>query len=178
MVERELAAFQLATLDELTGIANRRGFIGLAEYSLHLCGRQGIPAPLMFLDLDHFMPINDTFGHAEGDRALMIFAALMREAFRESDLVARLGGDEFAVFLPDTSRSGAEEVLGRLRNNVLHHNRKANCGYDIEFSCSIVEVHPRGPLPVAELLADGDRLMYQLKKSKSAEVTGRVGLAV
>lgn len=70
MAERELMAIRLATLDDLTGISNRREFVALAQNSLHLCVRQGIPASMVFFDLNGFKPINDEFGHAEGDRAL------------------------------------------------------------------------------------------------------------
>ena len=76
MAESELAAVQLATLDELTEITNRRGFLMLAQHSLNLCFRHGISASLVFVDLNEFKPINDKFGHAEGDRALVAFATL------------------------------------------------------------------------------------------------------
>ncbi|MDH3945754.1 MAG: diguanylate cyclase, partial [Chromatiales bacterium] len=72
--ERELAAAHLATLDELTNILNRRGFVMVGQHSLNLCARQRIPASLAYLDLDKFKRINDTFGHAEGDSALTVFA--------------------------------------------------------------------------------------------------------
>ena len=74
MVERELEAIQLATMDDLTRISNRRGFIALAQHTLNLCRRQQVPASLVFVDLNGFKPINDNFGHAEGDRALAAFA--------------------------------------------------------------------------------------------------------
>lgn len=73
MAELELESIQLATLDELTNISNRRGFTMIAKHSLHLCERQKIPASLVFMDLDNFKSINDSFGHAEGDRALTFF---------------------------------------------------------------------------------------------------------
>ena len=69
-----LAAFQLATQDELTGISNRRGLMMLAEHGLHYCARHKIPVSLVFLDLDKFKQINDTFWDEEGDRALVDFA--------------------------------------------------------------------------------------------------------
>lgn len=103
MVERELAAVQMATLDELTAISNRRGFIMLAQHSLHLCIRQKLSASLVFVDLDKFKVINDTFGHAEGDRALIAFAEQMKTTCRDSDIFARLGGDEFAMLLINSS---------------------------------------------------------------------------
>lgn len=110
MAERELAAVQLATLDELTGLSNRRGFLLLAKHSLKLSIRQNFPLVLIFMDLDHFKSINDKFGHAEGDTALMSFADLMNTSFRGSDLCARMGGDEFVALLSNTSIKEAKKL--------------------------------------------------------------------
>lgn len=166
MVERELAAFQLATLDELTDISNRRGFMLLAQYGLNFCVRQAIPASLVFLDLDRFKPINDSFGHAEGDYALQVFAAEIKRNFRDSDLFARLGGDEFVVLLTNSGRPLAEEVVARFAGSIERHNREARRGYDIAFSYGIVEFHPAAHATVEDLLAAGDTLMYQVKNAK------------
>ncbi|MDH5511759.1 MAG: sensor domain-containing diguanylate cyclase [Gammaproteobacteria bacterium] len=166
MVERELAAVQLATLDELTAISNRRGFLMLAQHSLHLCVRQKMSAYLVFMDLDKFKPINDTFGHAEGDRALTVFAEHMKVACRESDIFARLGGDEFAVLLINTSMEHTEDVISRLRQSLAKYNLEAKRGYDISFSHGIVGFNPEKHHTIDALLAEGDSLMYELKRSK------------
>ncbi|MFO7863316.1 MAG: diguanylate cyclase [Salinivirgaceae bacterium] len=78
MAEQEIAALQLATLDELTAISNRRGFTSLAAHALAMCKRHAQPAALIMFDLNQFKPVNDKFGHAEGDRALVAFANLLR----------------------------------------------------------------------------------------------------
>lgn len=166
MVERELVAVQQATLDELTNISNRRGFMMLAQHSLHLCVRQKIAASLVFMDLDKFKPINDTFGHAEGDRALTVFAEQMKTACRDSDAFARLGGDEFAMLLINTSKEQAEYVVSKLHQSVEKYNQEAKRGYDILFSHGIVEFNPEKHPTIEAMLADGDSLMYALKKSK------------
>lgn len=166
MVEHELSAVQLATLDELTKISNRRGFMMLAQHSLHLCARQNLSASLIFMDLDRFKPINDAFGHAEGDRALIAFAEQLRVACRESDIFARLGGDEFAMFLIDTSKDYAESLVSRLRQSVAKYNQEAKRGYDISFSHGLVKFNPEKHPTLDVLLADGDSLMYRLKRSK------------
>lgn len=166
MVERELAAVQLATLDELTHISNRRGFMMLAQHSLHLCARQKLPASVVFMDLDKFKPINDTFGHAEGDRALTVFAEQMKTVCRDSDIFARLGGDEFAMFLINASKEHAEHVVSRLRQTVEKYNQEAKRGYVISFSHGIVEFNPETHHTLDAMLADGDSLMYGLKRSK------------
>lgn len=166
MVERELVAFQLATLDELTGISNRRGFMLLAEYGLHVCVRQGIAASLVFLDLDKFKPVNDAFGHAEGDHALTVFADHMKRTFRDSDLFARLGGDEFVVLLTNSDRAQAQEVVSQFACAIEEYNRQARRGYDLAFSHGIVEFDPAEHAGVEELLAAGDALMYEIKNAR------------
>jgi diguanylate cyclase (GGDEF)-like protein len=167
MVEAELAAFQLATLDELTRILNRRGFMLLAQHSLNTCARQGDPAALAFIDLDKFKPINDAFGHAEGDFALTVCADLLKRSFRNSDLFARLGGDEFVVLLTHTSRESAEGVMAKFAQAVEAHNREVDRGYDIAFSCGIVSFDPARHTSIEALLAEGDALMYEVKLAKN-----------
>ncbi|GGA64109.1 GGDEF domain-containing protein [Neiella marina] len=165
MVERELSAFQLATTDELTGISNRRGFATLAQHSMKMFAREHIPATLVFFDLDHFKEINDTFGHAEGDRALQCFAEAMRENFRESDLFARIGGDEFVVLFTNTRRQVAMAVLKKFADAIKAYNAESERGYDIEFSCGAVQYDPLKHPSVDALLAAGDELMYHNKHS-------------
>lgn len=166
MVEREIAAVQIATLDELTAISNRRGFIMLAQHGLRLCVRQQLSASLVFMDLDKFKLINDTFGHAEGDWALTVFAKQMNTVCRDSDVYARLGGDEFTMFLLNTSKGQAEDIVARIRQSLVKQNLEANRGYDISFSHGIVEFDPGKHPTIEAMLADGDSLMYGLKRSK------------
>ena len=167
MVEKELAAVHLATIDELTGIANRRGFKQLGDYSLNLCARENLKATLVYFDLDGFKQINDTFGHAEGDRALQTFAAQLRSAFRESDLVARLGGDEFVVLLLRREAGETETVVQRLSRALDRHNRTNTMGYAIRFSHGAVSFDAGKHESVADLLEDGDNLMYAIKRGKA-----------
>ncbi len=166
MVEREISAVQLATLDELTKISNRRGFAMLAQHSLHLCARQKLSASLVFIDLDKFKPINDKFGHAEGDRALTVFAEQLKSTCRGADIIGRMGGDEFVMLLINTSSEPAERVVSKLRQSVERYDQEAKRGYDISFSHGIVEFNPDKHRTIDALLADADSLMYGLKKSK------------
>ena len=166
MVERELAAVQLSTLDELTKISNRRGFMVLAQLSLNVCVRHKIPAALIILDLDKFKPINDKFGHAEGDAALCAFARQMKSTFRDSDLFGRLGGDEFVALLSGTSKQQAEYVIEKFSHSLKKFNQEANRGYDISFSYGLVEFNPEKHCEIETLLAVGDALMYEAKNAK------------
>lgn len=167
MVELEIAAIQLATLDELTSIANRRGFKMLAQHHLHLCARENIAASLVFMDLDKFKFINDSFGHLEGDLALVAFADQMISEYRDSDILARLGGDEFAALLTNTTKNDAKNILDeRFCPALDKYNQKVDRGYAISFSYGIVEFDPAKHLTIETLMADADLLMYEQKRSK------------
>lgn len=167
MAEQELAALQLAVLDELTEISNRRGFITLVGHAIRMCVRQKMSASLVFFDLDKFKLINDTHGHVEGDRALVAFANILHKTLRESDLVARIGGDEFAALLLDTPKASAVDVIARLQGRVEEYNQQASHDYKIDFSFGIVDFDPLLHADVEALLADGDTLMYECKQRKS-----------
>jgi diguanylate cyclase (GGDEF)-like protein len=166
MVEDELSAFQTSTTDDLTRISNRRGFHQLARYGLNFCIRNGQPAALAFIDLDRFKPINDQFGHAEGDLALVAFAEVMQASFRSTDLFARLGGDEFVVLLTGASKADAEGVLQKFGVQLDDYNARARRGYDLAFSCGVVGFDPSAPQSVDQLLAAGDAQMYAIKAAK------------
>ncbi|MHB1928283.1 MAG: GGDEF domain-containing protein [Acidimicrobiales bacterium] len=101
MVERELAATQLAVDDDKTGLANRRGFHLLAEKALALCERRGADALLVYADVVGLKAVSDLDGHEAGNRLLSRAARVMSAAYRQADVVARLGGDEFAALLAD-----------------------------------------------------------------------------
>jgi len=163
MAEGELSAVQLATIDDLTKISNRRGFISLAQNSINLCARQGTAVSMVFLDLDKFKPINDQFGHAEGDHALIAFADLMRKSFRDSDVFARIGGDEFVVLLTNTEKDRAADIVARFRGQVDAYNAQAKRGYDLCFSDGIVSMLPNQDSLVDDLLREADVLMYEKK---------------
>jgi diguanylate cyclase (GGDEF)-like protein len=165
MVEQEIATLQLATLDELTMISNRRGFRSMAQYSLNVCHRHKSSATLIFFDLDEFKPINDTFGHAEGDRALCAFANLLRQEFRDSDLFARLGGDEFVVLLTGTNEGEIDTVLRRFGQALSDYNETARRGYNLEFSVGHATIPPGEKCSVADLLESADRYMYESKRT-------------
>lgn len=166
MAEQEIAALQLATLDELTLISNRRGFTDLAKHSLKICCRKGLSTSILLFDLNKFKTINDTFGHAEGDRALVVFANIMREVFRESDVFGRIGGDEFAVLMMDVDIENTELVIKRFQEEMSAFNQEAKRGYDIEFSVGYINTKVESNIDIDDLLAQADKKMYAEKDSK------------
>ena len=166
VVEREVAFLQMATVDELTQIYNRRGFMMTAEHTLPFCRRHSVPVSLVFVDLDNFKTVNDTVGHAEGDRVLSVFARKLGEVCRESDVLARLGGDEFAILLTNTGRNQAEEFVARVREVVEDGPRPADCDHGVVFSHGTIEFDPLRHQTIEDMLLEGDRLMYERKQSK------------
>jgi diguanylate cyclase (GGDEF)-like protein len=166
MAERELAFIELATIDELTGLSNRRGFMTSARYVINLCDRQEISCSLIFIDLNNFKYINDQFGHAEGDRALVTFSNLLKINFRNSDVLARLGGDEFVVLLTDTTKSDAETAMRKLQKSIDEYYYKTNHGYSISCSYGIAGPDFNQHITIEKLLKDADLLMYEHKSQK------------
>jgi diguanylate cyclase (GGDEF)-like protein len=168
MAERELAAVHMATMDDLTNISNRRGFMALAQHSINLCLRQNYPVVLVFIDLDKFKLINDTFGHHEGDSALINFTNLLRKELRDSDLFARIGGDEFTLLLSNTSKGKAAAFMIRFSNILKKYNLEMNFKYTLSFSYGIVEFNAEQHGSVEKLISSGDSLMYDVKKLKTS----------
>lgn len=112
---------ELATTDVLTGLWNRRRFMEMLEHECQRVHRTGGDLALAMLDLDHFKSVNDTFGHAAGDRVLVEVAAVMREAARATDGVARYGGEEFLILMPDTTVEEAVVGAERIRQRIADH---------------------------------------------------------
>lgn len=171
MVESELTAIELATMDELTQLSNRRGFIMLADKYLNYFTRYQIPATLVFMDLNLFKAINDTYGHDEGDRALQTFAQAMKQTGRSSDIFARLGGDEFGILLANTELKDADIYIQRLCERLKAIKAVNKQPYNILFAPGVVQFYPAHPEKIEQLLMTSDALMYQLKKSTSPTST-------
>lgn len=169
IVEDEFKVLDAATSDELTGLFNRRGFLTLAEYALLTAQRRHEPVSLAFVDLDRFKHINDTWGHEEGDRALIAIADLMKAAFRESDILARQGGDEFIILFANTSRHDAATAMETLSHNVARFNQQAANPWQLAFSWGCIEYDPASHPSLNALVATADRLMYQAKQKQGRE---------
>jgi diguanylate cyclase (GGDEF)-like protein len=107
-----------ATTDALTGLLNRRGLATRAAEALSIAQRHARPLACLIVDLDHFKEVNDTFGHAAGDRALQATGHRIRDNVRASDVVARYGGEEFLLLLPEADEQGAHAVADKLRRVV------------------------------------------------------------
>ena len=156
---------QLAIIDELTGLMNRRGFMMLADHQRNLADRKGTSLTLLYLDVDRFKLINDQFGHEEGDRALRELAAVLLHTFRRSDVVARLGGDEFVVLMADVNSDGLRTVLDRVRKNLAALSQDARFSWRLAVSVGVVQYDAANPATLEGLLAAADQAMYREKQA-------------
>ncbi len=157
---------ELALIDALTGLHNRRGFLASAEQMLRLARRSGRGLVLIFLDLDHLKTLNDTLGHDEGDRALVGLAEVLRGTFRTSDMVARIGGDEFAVLAIDAPPGAVSQLTDRLLERIETHNAKSRHPATLSISMGTAVLEPEDPGGIEDLLARADRAMYAHKREK------------
>ncbi len=105
----------LATIDELTGILNRRTFLSQSNQCLSVCAKKGLPISLLLFDVDHFKGINDTYGHAVGDRVLRDLSDKIAHYLRKEDLFGRYGGDEFAILLPEVNEKDSAKFAEMIR---------------------------------------------------------------
>ncbi|MGZ7046480.1 MAG: sensor domain-containing diguanylate cyclase, partial [Candidatus Aminicenantales bacterium] len=159
--------------DELTGLNNRRGFFTLAEQQLKIANRSKKEMFLFFADLDGLKIINDTFGHDEGDKALVETASLLRDAFRESDIIARIGGDEFVTLAVDVGDARPATLARRIGDRFAERNAKPGQRFVLSISHGIVCYDPEKPCSAQDLVSEADKLMYEDKVAKKGRGTGR-----
>jgi len=162
-MEEELRA--MALIDDLTGLYNRRGFLTLGQQQLRMANRMKRRMLLLFADYDGLKKVNDSFGHAEGDRALIEVAHVLQETFRESDIVARIAGDEFVVLALETVDDSAEILAARLQTNVAARNARGDLRYQLSLSVGVACYDPEAPCLIDDLVAQADRAMYEQKRS-------------
>ena len=174
-LEEELLS--LSITDQLTGLHNRRGFLFLAEQQLKSSDRNKRGVQLYFADLDDLKWINDTMGHAEGDKALIEAATLFQETFRTSDIVARLGGDEFAALALDITEKDSETFTTRLQSLIDTQNKQENRRYRLSISVGCSYYDPENPCSIDELIASADKLMYEQKQNKKGQVLSWTSLS-
>ncbi|NPV87487.1 MAG: sensor domain-containing diguanylate cyclase [Anaerolineae bacterium] len=158
--------------DELTGLYNRRGFFMLAEQQLKISKRLMTPFHLIFIDMDRLKVINDTFGHQEGDQALIDAANVLRQTFRASDIIARIGGDEFVVIVTTASENSLDIVMERLTKNIDMLNRTPGRKYSLSMSRGIIPCSPGQSETIDGLLSQADALMYAQKRIRKLELIG------
>jgi diguanylate cyclase (GGDEF)-like protein len=154
--------------DDLTGLNNRRGFLINGEQQLTVARHNRQPVALVFVDLDRFKQINDTYGHAEGDRALIETATVLNRSMRDSDVKARIGGDEFVGLAINASEQSVTPIRRRLEHALQAINEERQLPYELTFSVGIFHCPADDESSIEQLLARADALMYEEKRRKQA----------
>ncbi len=154
----------LASHDPLTGSMNARAYYASCDQLIRLSHRQNDIFSVLFIDLDHFKRINDTYGHATGDHVLRTVAEVIQAHVRASDLVGRIGGEEFSVFLPNTDLQGACNVAETLRSAIeASHPRVDGTALTVTASIGVASKSFRDQSMVA-IQKTADLAMYEAKK--------------
>lgn len=161
---RELLAHEraLSNTDRLTGLLNSRGFFSLVNLAVANSRRSRQPFTLAYIDLDNFKCVNDNFGHQRGDELLQSIASVLRGTLRQTDIYARLGGDEFIVCLPGASSVQAEQILERIRGQIVNTVPDNKC----HVSASIGGLSwSEPPEDIDAMITAADTQMYEIKKA-------------
>ena len=170
---RQLA--EQATIDELTGLRNRRGVNIIINDELARMKRMQLPIAVIPLDVDHFKTYNDNYGHPAGDEVLQRLADVMLEmTSRAGEFAARMGGEEFILFYPNVNRSGALDLAEELRMKVLGlkipHEKSLTAEY-VTVSIGVVSCVPEWELEFDDLLKNADDALYLSKTNGRNRVT-------
>ncbi len=155
---------ELSNKDSMTGLCNRRHFRELADQEIARAARLQSTFALAILDVDHFKHVNDDFGHAIGDRLLVMLASILKAKMRSVDIVARIGGEEFAVLMPHTDIDTARQVMDRLREDLAASSLSIDDGRTVTFTVSIgVTGQQAGETDLDAMLARADKALYEAK---------------
>ncbi len=154
---------ELATTDGLTGCLNKRAFLSELNQKLMAAQRFGRKLSLIVTDLDHFKAVNDTYGHAAGDRVLQELGRVLKQVKRETDLVARFGGEEFCVLCEETDARGAQLLAERVREELANTELQTELGaLRVTASLGVATV-PDHAKSAEELFSQGDKALYEAK---------------
>ncbi len=155
---------KMVNVDPLTGVYNRRFLFFYLDKELKRKKREGAELSLLFIDIDGFKKINDSYGHVEGDKVLISVSKILLSSVRDSDMVFRFGGDEFFVLLPHSGRDDACKIIDRINEQM----DKLNSGSDIKVTLAIGCSEAEGET-AEEVLSKVDSEMYNKKQFKQEE---------
>ncbi len=167
MLRNQISALsELVTTDALTGLFNFRHFKTMLQAEMDRSKRSGIPTSLVMLDIDHFKPVNDSYGHEAGNQALKSMADILVNEVRTTDIVCRYGGEEFAIIFPETHLNIAVKVADRIRKYISNEVITIDGG-EIRLTVSMgASVYMKfSVLDFNDFVASVDKHLYEAKQS-------------
>ena len=165
LVQRSEQLAELASVDGMTGLYNRRHFLSLAEIEWSRFLRYNRPLALLMFDIDHFKSVNDTYGHDVGDQVIKAVAHVLQHSKRTSDIAGRVGGEEFVLLLPEATLDSARLAAERLRQKVLERVVEAE-GRTVSVTISIgVSSAQSGVSGIDDLMKQADLALYEAKRT-------------
>ncbi|NOY70575.1 MAG: GGDEF domain-containing protein [Deltaproteobacteria bacterium] len=157
---------KLADYDSLTSVMSRAAFLNMSEAVYQLMARNQSSLAFLYIDIDDFKKINDTYTHAGGDAVLKSFGSILLKQIRKSDIAGRLGGEEFALLLVNTDSDGAGYFAEKIRNsieNTITSYQGKNIQYTVSIGVSVFDQNNRVPLD--KLITQADTALYSAKNS-------------
>ena len=155
-------AREMARIDYLTGVANRRFLFEIGQRELDRTQRYKNPFTVAYIDLDGFKTVNDRWGHKVGDKLLCIVVNQAKKYLRKVDTIARLGGDEFILLLPETDQAASQIIVSRIQFALLNEMKRND--WPVTFSIGVLTCR-HAQITIDELIKKADELMYSVKKN-------------
>lgn len=157
---------KLYTVDTLSGIYNRNGFVRGTSNLFNYCIKRSRSVMLMFIDMDGLKLINDNYGHSEGDAAIKGIASVIRESCTNGEIYCRFGGDEFIIFAADYTKKDAQRLKERIEINIDKANKLSDKEYTLSASMGYYITYPGQDDEIFQLVTAADNVMYETKKKK------------
>ncbi|MBD1548380.1 PAS domain S-box protein [Roseibium aggregatum] len=164
LMEAQVRLERIASIDDLTGVLNRRAFMERAATEIARFRRTGRKFTAVMIDIDHFKSINDTFGHSAGDDVLKKFAGIISDALRAVDVFGRVGGEEFCIILDSTEGDDALMVCERIRQQVVEQCQVEPITWDITCSMGLATV-AKADVEFSTLMQHADQALYRAKEA-------------
>lgn len=168
--EKNRQLSKISTIDELTGLKNRRGFLTEVQTVISSDFNHGQRAILLFADMDNLKVVNDKFGHEDGDFALRTIATALKTSLRNDDIIGRIGGDEFVAFALLGTQQSANTIANRIREKLAAMNEVCDKAYYIDASIGIVDFICDANTDIQVLLKQADEALYENKSHKRSSI--------
>ncbi len=168
--EKNRQLSKISTIDELTGLKNRRGFLTETQTVISSAATKGQRAILLFADMDNLKSVNDKFGHADGDFALRTIATALKTSLRNDDIIGRIGGDEFVAFALLGNQQSADTISNRIHEKLETFNQNSEKPYYVEASIGIVNFICDPSADIQVLIKNADSALYENKSRKRKSV--------